>query len=392
MAVTTQTAEQALKIVYKGVVTEQLNISTNPLYNYIGSSTKDISGKEVRKMAPYGVNGGVGADAETAALPVPGGNNYIQFVSELKNLYGTIRISDKSIKASRNDVGAFVRLLSQELEGLMRAAKFNYGRQLFTDGRGALTNLLINTAVNLLEVVSTQFLIEGMIIDIRQQSDGALVAGGGTRRVLAVDRVNRRILIDGAPITTTTAHMVTVQGSFNQELTGLAAIFQSSGTLYGVNRAQHFWMIPQMRTGTGLISDIKIQRPIDDLDEIMGSKVDYISTASGVRRSYQQYMEATKRTVNTMDLKGGFTALSYNGIPMVNDRFMPAGAMKLLNTKEFTFHQMGDWDWMDDDGRVLKQVPGFPIWTASLVKYAELVCDHPGGQGMLTGITEETGV
>ena len=42
----------------------------------------------------------------------------------------------------------------------------------------------------------------------------------------------------------------------------------------------------------------------------------------------------------------------------------------------------------DDDGRVLKQVPGKPVYTATLVKYADLICARPNGQGMLTGITE----
>ena len=72
---------------------------------------KDVWGKEVRKLAPYGINGGIGAGAETDALPKAAGNNYVQFVSELKNLYGKIELSDKAIRASENNAGAFVNLL-----------------------------------------------------------------------------------------------------------------------------------------------------------------------------------------------------------------------------------------------------------------------------------------
>ena len=71
-------------------------------------------GKEVRKMAPYGLNGGFGAGTEDGELPASGGNQYIQFISTLKNLYGTIEISDKSIKASASNAGAFVQLLNDE--------------------------------------------------------------------------------------------------------------------------------------------------------------------------------------------------------------------------------------------------------------------------------------
>jgi len=90
-----------------------------------------------------------------------------------------------------------------------------------------------------------------------------------------------------------------------------------------------------------------------------------------------------------MELNGGFKAMNYNGIPIVADRFCPEGTMYLLNTNDFTLHQLCDWQWLaDDDGRVLKQIPGKPVYTATLVKYAELICSCPNGQGMLSGITE----
>lgn len=45
--------------------------------------------------------------------------------------------------------------------------------------------------------------------------------------------------------------------------------------------------------------------------------------------------------------------------------------------------------WLEgDDGNILKQIPGKPVYTATLVKYAELMCYRPCGQGVLTGITE----
>lgn len=392
MAVTTNTAEQALKIVYLDVLRDQLNTNTNPLYNEIKSSTKDVYGKEVRKMAPYGVNGGVGAGTEDGQLPRSGGNNYIQFVSGTANLYGTINITDKSIKASKNNAGSFVRLLDAELEGLLRAAKFNFGRMLFTDGTGKLATCVENvTPSTVIEVDTTKYLIEGLIVDIRAPN-GAIRSGGNERRILAVNRLENKIVVSGAEIAADATEIITVQGSYGLEITGLDKIFDTTGTLYGVDRDEHYWMRPYMVDDVGVISDIKIQKAIDYLDEIVGSKVNFICTSSGVRRSYQEYLEATKRNVNTLDLKGGFTALSYNGTPMVNDRFMPEESMMLLDTGVFTFHHMGDWEWMQGNGgSILTQVAGTPTWTATLVRYAELICDHPGGQALLSGITEDQG-
>ena len=104
--VTLQSAENALKTVYLGVVANQLNINANPLLGKIKQSTSDVWGKEIRKLAPFGINGGIGAGTETGTLPAAAGNKYVQFVSELKNLYGKIEISDKAIRASKDDAGA----------------------------------------------------------------------------------------------------------------------------------------------------------------------------------------------------------------------------------------------------------------------------------------------
>ena len=41
-----------------------------------------------------------------------------------------------------------------------------------------------------------------------------------------------------------------------------------------------------------------------------------------------------------------------------------------------------------DNGRILMQKAGTPTYTATLVKYADMICDKPIGQAKLTGITE----
>ena len=124
--VTLSSAEEALKTVYLGVVSNMLNVKANPLLTKISQTTSDVWGNEIRKVAPFGINGGVGAGTEDGALPLAAGNNYVKFVSELKNLYGTINISDKAIRASEHNAGAFVNLLNAEMEGLIKASSFNF--------------------------------------------------------------------------------------------------------------------------------------------------------------------------------------------------------------------------------------------------------------------------
>ena len=90
--VTLQSAENALKNVYLGIVANQLNVASNPLLAQIKHSTNHIYGKEIRKAAPIGINGGIGAGDEDGALPKAGENRYVQYVAQLKNLYGRLML------------------------------------------------------------------------------------------------------------------------------------------------------------------------------------------------------------------------------------------------------------------------------------------------------------
>ncbi len=389
--VTMNSADNALKSLYLGVVSEQLNTSVNPLLARIKQTTQDVWGKEIRRLAQYGINGGIGAGTEDGTLPAAAGNNYDQFVLTLKNLYGTIEISDKAVRASENNVGAFVNLLNAEMEGLLKASSFNFGRMLFGDGNGTLGKVSSIDDNGVVTLDSVKNVVEGMVVDFLS-SAGAAISGAAARRITGVDRANKTITVSGDKLTSTAVpanSIITVQNSYGKEITGLKAIFSSTGTLYGLDRATHKWLIPHMKSDVGTISETVIQEAIDTLEENAGSRVNFIVCSSGVKRAYQKALTAYKRNVDVMDLKGGYKALSYNGIPVVSDRFCPEGTMYLLNTDDFALHQLCDWKWLEgEDGRVIKQVANKPVYSATLVKYADLICTRPCGQAMLTGITE----
>lgn len=313
--VTIASAENALKTLYLGVVSEQLNTQVNPLLAKIKQSTTDVWGKEVRKLVPYGANGGIGAGTEDGLLPAPAGNNYEQFQLTLKNLYGTIEISDKAMRASANNSGAFVNLLNAEMEGLVKASKFNFGRMLFGDGSGVLATVSSATG-NVLTLDSVKNVMEGMVVDVLD-SDG--VSKVASRRITIVDRTAKSITLSGAAIAASTIaedDVITVQGSFNKEITGLGAIFSDSDYLYGLKRSDNKWLSPKSYAATsGAIDDATIQKVIDEMEDVSGSSADFIVCSSGVRRAYQKYLAQNRTNVDVMNLEGGFKAISYNGIP-----------------------------------------------------------------------------
>lgn len=384
--VTLSNVESALKEVYLGVVSNQLNVAANPLLTKIKRTTKDVWGKDIVKLAPYGLNGGVGATTEAGTLPMAAGNNYVQFRSTLKNLYGRIDISDKAVRSTSNQIGAFVNLLQDEMEGLVKASTFNLSRMLYGDGSGKLCKALYTESDGGYIVCDkVNNLVEGMVIDFIYNN----LIDYPRCRITYVDRVNKRIRVDREAIRvlTTKPYDVYVQGSRNQEITGINALFNDSEKLYGLTRADYLWLNPYKSTEEKEVTDNLIQSSIDFLDENADSKVNYIACSSNVRRAYQQYMNAYKSNIDVIDIDGGFKALSYNGIPMYADRFVDEDTMYLLNTNDFTMHELCDWQWLEGDcGHVLKQIANCATYTATLVKYAELICDRPNGQAKISGI------
>ncbi|MDY4186477.1 MAG: phage major capsid protein [Candidatus Borkfalkiaceae bacterium] len=390
--ITVTTADKALKTLYLGVITEQLNTETNPFLAKIKQTTQDVWGKEIRRAVQYGINGGFSSGTETGALPMASSNKYEQFALTLKNLYGTIEISDKAIRASENNVGAFVNLLNAEMEGLLKASSFNFGRMLFGDGKGFLATVKSIDENGVITVDSVKNLADGMIVDFYSASETQISTAYG-RKVYNVDRANKTFCVNGSKVDAgdvPAGSFVCVQGSYGQEITGLKAIFKDSGSIYGLDRSDKKWLVPYMKSSVGDITDTVIQTAIDTVEENSGSRINFILCSSGVKRAYQNYLNTYKRNVDVMDLRGGYKAISYNGIPVVSDRFCPEGTMYLLNTDDFVLHQLCDWQWLEgEDGRILRQIPGKAAYSATLVKYADLICTRPCGQAMLSGVTEK---
>ena len=381
--VTLNNADSALKSFYLDALTDTLNNKVNPFLASIEKTAKNVTGKDVKWVAKTGYNGGISAGTEDGALPTAGANKYVELSSTLKNLYGTIEISDKALRASANNESAFVNLLNDEMDSLVQSATANFSRMLFgtSDGRVAEVQDINGNNVSVSDVTH---IVEGMCMDVYSRDD-SLVA---ERKVVeTVDYESGSITFqDGADNVPDDAFLY-IHGSKGNEISGLASIFEDE-ILYGMDRANRI-MQPYMKGGVGEINEMIIQKAIDTIEEKSGGKVNLIVCSWDVRRAVIAHFNQYKTMLPSVELEGGFKAISFNGIPIVVDRACPKGTMYLLNTNDFKLCQLCDWQWLEaEDGKILKQVPGKAMYTATLVKYAELICERPFGQGRLTGIVE----
>ena len=117
-----------------------------------------------------------------------------------------------------------------------------------------------------------------------------------------------------------------------------------------------------------------MQLMFDMVEEVAGK--DYgpnlIITTRALRREYLSLVQADNLNVNTMELDGGWSALDYNGVPLVVDNDAIDGEVYFLTTKDLQMFRSSDYEWMQKDGSVLSKVSGYDMYEAVLFRYAEL--------------------
>lgn len=383
--VTLSSAENVLKDVYLGVIADQINSKTNPLFGRIRKTTRNIVGKEVRVVAPIGINGGIMAGSETSELPEGVDRPYLSFVAPLKNLFGRFEISDKAIKCSSSDVNSFVNLLQDGMDSLLKASIFNLSRMIYGDGSGELASIVVDSDKTVTISDYVDAVAPGMFVDI--YNGDTLVASN--IMVKDVNKSSKAVTLSALPggVTLATGYKLFAHNSKDSEIVGLRGIVNNE-TLYGVKKTDYPIMNAKTYTAasTDAFDEDFVQKIIDDL-EMNGTSVNFINCSYELKRIYQRYMTLYKKNIEYTTLEDGMKVLTHFGTPIVPTSQIKADECYFLDTNDFAFYELGDWKWLEDEsGRVLRQHASKPAYSATLVKYTELVCHKPNGVAYCKGI------
>lgn len=383
--ITIENADKALKDYYLEAVTAQLNDNISPFYSAIEKSVNNVYGKDVKMAIVRGSCGNIVAGAEDGALPDPYKNRYLSITVPLKNLYGTIEISDKAIRASRDASGAFVNLVNAEMEGLILSAKQNFQRMLFGDGSGELCKIseVVSDSVYKVDKVKDYFV--GMTVDIYPET-ATSAADVVTATIVGIDKAASTVKFSKDIYDTIVFATVHPQGSKDSELTGLGAIFDAT-SLYGYKKADEPYFAPYKVDAKGKLTEELLTDVLDNMEESANSRINMIICSYKTRKKIAALIADNRRVVNSIDARTGLGVVTVNDVPVYADKFCPDGKILFLNTEDFSLNQLCDWEWLEDEsGKILKQVPGKAAFSATLVKYAELICKKPCGQAMLYNV------
>lgn len=281
-------ATNALKEVYLDVIANQINCNTDVLLGKIKQTSSDVWGKEIIKNV--WING-----------------KMLTLKEELKNFYVSMEISDKAIRCSQNSTVAFLNLLNDEVEYMIKEAQHRLRNSFYT------------------EDTKPDYLQE----DFKYQP---------------------------------------------MEITGLKKIFDTkSKTLYGLSRKENPEMNPVIKT-IYKFDPIKIQEIIDNNND----EVNVIVCSPKIRRDYMQYMSEHRQNIEVIECDGGFKCLQFNNSLLMVQAKIPDNEIYLLNTEDFKLHQLCDWEWLkSESGSILIPSDTKPTYSATLVKYADYICEKP---------------
>ncbi|MDE5766743.1 MAG: phage major capsid protein [Clostridia bacterium] len=377
--ITIANADAALKDYYLDAVNAQLSGEVSPFFNAIAKTGENVFGKDVKLAIARGGMSGVVAGAEDGDLPSPRSNRYYGVTLPLKNIYGTIEISDKAMRASGNAAGAFVNLLNAEMEGLVAGAKANFARMLYGDGNGLLCTVLSKKSDFVLTVNSAKSFFKGLKVTV-----GAASAFDAT--VTAVDTENGLITLDTdcKNVTFSGGEKICIAGAEGNEIIGLSGIFDGEN-LYGYAKSTEVYFKPFVKHCVAAsLTEGDIIDVIDGLEEASDGKINMILCSHKVRKQIAKLMTSSRRIVNTAEIAAGYSSIVINDVPVYADKFCPDDRIYFVNTDDFVLNQLCDWAWLEDEGgRILKQVAGKAAYSATLVKYAELICKKPFAQGAI---------
>lgn len=377
------TFEKALKENYLPAWRNQLGIEPSALLGKI--KKPKLKSNKIVATAPIGLSGGFGYGAEGAETPAAGGVRVERFETTAKDMYVNIVISEKAVKLTGSS-GAMANALDTEVKGAYATAKWNVARSLFGNGTGILTTTkALSVTGNTIEVDDVSYLKEGLIIDIYATGNTTPQTDGVGRRLLSVDRVNKTITIGGDPATFS-AGFITVQNSYNREITGLGAIFDDSITsLYGVNKELNPFLKPVVHSGGGDIDDAIITKALRQAKNDKNSNIDMILCGDDAYDNYVNYLRVNNIRVEDMShtIQGGFKAIKFvfgnKEIDIVNESFVPAKEMWGVETGCLELHSL-DWNFAElQGGGIFNLMEKQSAYRALLANYGDLICTNPGG-------------
>ena len=394
-----------LKYRYLGPIRSQLNdeVLITQILN-LDSKNIDLDGLSAYVPLKYGRNSGVGARREYDTLPTAGNQAYKHVNFDLTYQYGRAQFSGQAIQKTKTDAGAFVRVITSELDGLRKDLTLDLARQFYGPGTGVIATIPTGAAsatqtLSSVEAIDKGFIDLNMVVDIGSLANPTSISAG--RTVTDVDPIAGTITLDTS-VTTTNGVFVfrtaNADSTGSKEISGLQAMLPAAASaLGGIDGtvAGNKWWNNQFDTSGGALTLSNLMQDWNKVHAkgLRSDQAVILTTPGLARRLFAGTDFASNvRFVNTTTMKGGFESISFSAgsgtLNMVTDRHAPYGSVFMIDKSALQVYSPGDWDYLARDGLTIKWVQNVDAFQSILFRYVNLGINERRTSLVMTGLTD----
>lgn len=403
MSALVSTVSKVLKDRYLGPLNRQLNDEI-AIFNLLEIDSKaiDLDGNQAVVPLHKGRSNGIGARREMEDLPPAGYQPFEKVTYDLQYLYGRAAFSGQSIQKTKTDAGAFIRVMTEELDRLREDLALDLARQVYGDGTAIITTIPTGVASATQTIASAEptdkgFLYPNMVVDIGTLADPD---ARGTRTIASVDGTT---VVFTAAVSPTNGDAIfrtqnAADSSVSKEIMGLQGLVSTSNnTVGGLNSAtagNEFWRNLKDSTG-GAIGLSALLQQYNRVAAAGANPADLLwLTSLGIaRRLFESAdFKSNVRFVDEKEFQGGFTGIKFaSGGAMVNlvtDRLAPWGRIYAVDKKHIKVFSPGGWDFLSRDGLTVRWVSDKDAFQALLFRYLNLGTGRRNTSLVMSGLTD----
>ena len=388
-----------LKTIYPSGLPKDATYKDNPLLALMPKAT-DFYGEDAKAPLKYAPNAGRSSTFSTAQSNSSNVKN-VAFRYTRNSDYAVARVTNELILASKNNSGAFISGLKQEIDSAQlnitnSAAQAMYGNGSGVIGQLAASTTLASTTLPLRSPDDVVFFEVGYKIKLSATNGGGSVKAG-VLTIVAIDRETGVLTVDAnistAIATATVNDFISIEGDYDSKMKGLSAwipqVAPTSGdNFFGVDRSLDVTRLAGFR---GDLSSLPIEEALIQGGMKIGrdgGKVDHVFM------SFQKYADLTKSLgskVQYVDVIAKDANIGFQGVKVnlgksiatvIPDRNCPENQMKMLQLDSWKLHSLEGMPMiLDMDGLKMLRVSNDDAAEIRVGYYAQIACNWPGANG-----------
>lgn len=417
----------ALKEFYMGPLNDQVH-KAYVMLDRLEKNSDDVSGEYAYVPLISARNPGVGSRTDATGsgptLPTAGRQSYAAATFKMAYHYGRGQVSGPAIRATRNNAGAFAKIMDTEMKGLSDTLPEGLNRMLWSYGHGRCATLAASVATADTYFMANKFASFNGRVGDRVHAEDITDANDWDP---ASGAVITSIIFDS----TTIAHQVSINtDTFDTLVSTAAAIYYGGGKALAavdVSHGQEMYGIPAAIDDGAVAADEGLGLGVN---AVAGEATEFLtgSTAfGGIIRSTSPYWQSTvlkgstagtpRQLTNSLlqqawltaiangaaskrievycnpgvwatwgllhvgdrrfnddagTVEGGWEYLKFNGTKVFYDRDAPRYKIWFVDMSTLMLLTQGGYMFMEEDGSALERVSGVDAYEFTLFRDVQL--------------------